>query len=58
MNMNLQSPYSDDEPGQEEPPFLAVGLLHDLYLFFSPVSVSHELHELQGPQLALTRPVQ
>ena len=56
MNMSLQSPYSDDDPGQEEPPFLAVGLLHDLYLSFLPVAVSHEPHVPQGPQLPSTSP--
>ena len=37
--------------GQEDPPFLAVGLLQALYLYFIPVPVLHEPHEPQVPQL-------
>ena len=53
---NLHFSYSDDDPGQEEPPFLAVGLLQDLDLYFLPVPVLHEPQEPQVPQLPLTGP--
>ena len=56
LTFNLQFSYFDEDPGQKEPPFLAVGLLQDLDLLLVPVTVSHEPHEPQDPQLPLTRP--
>ena len=58
MNINLQSPYSDDDPGQEEPPFLAVGSLHDLDLCFVPVPELHEPQDPQDPHPPSTAPLE
>ena len=43
----LQEAFSLEEPEHEAPPFLGVGLLHCLVLFFFP---DWALHELQDPQ--------
>ena len=53
---SLQVVDIEDDPEQEEPPFLGVGLLQDLDLDFLPVPVLHELQEPQDPQLPLTMP--
>ena len=39
-----------------ETPLLAVGLVHDLHLYFPPVAWSHDPHAPQDPQLPLTCP--
>ena len=44
----LQVAVDEEDPGQEEPPFLGGGLLHDLDLAFVPVNM---LHEPQAPQI-------
>ena len=54
---NLQSSCIDDDPGQEEPPFLAVGLLQVLDLYLLPVSELHEPQDPQDPHPPLTGPV-
>ena len=55
-NIYIHVVVEEDDPGQEEPPFLAVGLLQDLNLCLLPVPELHEPQDPQDPQLPLTRP--
>ena len=48
---------TEEDPGHEEPPFLAVGLLHDLDLVLVPVAELHEPQEPQDPQLPFAGPL-
>ena len=53
---SLQVVFDEEDPGQEEPPFLGAGLLQALDLAFVPINKLHELQEPQTLHAPLTGP--